>query len=968
MDHLTKLATLLCSLLLFTSAAGAQLGSGRSALDTNADQQHDSAVTQRQMDSPDSDSDAPADREESEEVDIVLMRNEWFYGQREYPLGYIPGGARLAALDHLDQMLAFRSSLRQEMGLPIEESSEAFGAWHSIGPEPINVSEGDGKPYSSGRVTALVVNPMNPNIVYMGAAEGGVWVTKDGGTNWTPLTDQQPSLAVGSIAVDASSCDATTCKTIYVGTGEGNNNADAYYGAGILKSTDGGATWKQYCGSTPPTPAYIGPFCGPTGKSKYTGGAYIGSLALSPTPGGPILAAVEIVSKPPNSKSGIYRSTTGPQCPELGQCWELVLPGAAGSGVVFHPTNGAIAYAALGDTDGNALNGVWVSSAAGAKGGWTRLGGTGRNTFPPGTNIGRVAMALSTPYPNEIYAGVQNLKESPPESLYSTRDAGANWKRESVPDYCQTQCDYDNVIVASPSFSRDIYVGGKGTGGGAGGGTTGSLYHGVALFGPFVWKDISAGANKVDPHVDEHALAFSGGGKLYVGNDGGVWSTKDDGLNYADLNFNLAISQFYPGLSIAQNNINRSLGGTQDNGTVRFFGAANWDYVECGDGAWTAISFSDPNRVFTGCAVTNNSKPAPVYTSLNGGIKWFLANSGIEATDRVAFIPPLVMDPSNASTLYLGTYKIFRTIAGGFGWSPVSGDLGAGKGKVSTIAVSPSDNRVVYAGTYNALVWRTGDVNAGVWIRIDSNHPPLPNRAVTQIAVDPTDPNRVLVTFSGFSVNGAVGHIFLTTDGGMNWTDITREGTALGLPNIPVNDIVIDPAHRNTFFAATDVGVFYTTDAGTRWQPLMHGLPRVAVLGLKLHSASRTLRAATHGRSAWDISIGADVPNGIMLLPADIEFGSVPVGRRVSRIISLENTGDETVNILAIRLLGQTGGENNFPFETDCGQGLAPGTGCKINVSFSPASVGDANAELVVSDDGMGSPRAVDLRGKGMLP
>jgi hypothetical protein len=121
MDRLPKLGALLFSLLLFTSAAGAQSGARRSA------EQHDSAVSQGQTDSPDPDGDAPADREDFDEADIVLMRNQWFYGQREYPLGYIPGGARLAALDHLDQMLAFRKSLRQQMGLAIEETLEAFG-------------------------------------------------------------------------------------------------------------------------------------------------------------------------------------------------------------------------------------------------------------------------------------------------------------------------------------------------------------------------------------------------------------------------------------------------------------------------------------------------------------------------------------------------------------------------------------------------------------------------------------------------------------------------------------------------------------------------------------------------------------------------------------------------------------------------------------------------------------------------
>jgi hypothetical protein len=411
-------------------------------------------------------------------------------------------------------------------------------------------------------------------------------------------------------------------------------------------------------------------------------------------------------------------------------------------------------------------------------------------------------------------------------------------------------------------------------------------------------------------------------------------------------------------------------------------GVLAWDYVECGDGCWTAVSSADPTRVFARCNSGNldefGTRIVPVYTSARGGIydSWTPANTNIDPKDNVNFIPPLVMDPSRDSTLYFGTCRVWQTMTSGSEWSPVSCNLARNNscnpaedntGTISTIAVAPSDRRVVYAATNNARVWMTPNVNGGVgtWRRIDL---PLPNRTATQITVDPTAPNTALVTFSGFSFPGAVGHVFRTTNGGTNWADITREDSVSGLPNVPVNDIAIDPAHRNTFFAATDVGVFYTTDAGTRWQPLVNGLPKVAVMSLKLHNASRTLRAATHGRNAWDINIGNDMPTGIMLLPDRVDFGVANVGQRNSHAITLNNAGDDTVNLHAIRLLGSNADQNTFQFDTDCGQTLKPGAGCKINVTFAPTATGSANAELVVSDDGLGSPRAVDLRGKGMLP
>ena len=195
--------------------------------------------------------------------DIVRKRMDWFYRQRTFPLKHIPPGARLNALQQMKRMSA---SAQQALLSPGSSSS----SWTLIGPQPTTPnlnSSFDGAPTVSGRVTALAVDPTNPSIVYLGAAEGGVWKTTNGGTSWSPLTDTQVSLAVGSIAIDPSNHT-----TVYVGTGEDNNNLDQYYGAGILKSTDGGNTWSHLSS----------PFAGPFGQNGIDGGAFIGAMAVSP--------------------------------------------------------------------------------------------------------------------------------------------------------------------------------------------------------------------------------------------------------------------------------------------------------------------------------------------------------------------------------------------------------------------------------------------------------------------------------------------------------------------------------------------------------------------------------------------------------------------------------------------------------------------------------------------------------------
>jgi len=134
----------------------------------------------------------------------------------------------------------------------------------------------------------------------------------------------------------------------YVGTGEDNNSGDSYYGAGILKSADGGATWTQLAG----------PFVGPFSSSRTSGGgARIAAMAVDPVDPNVVLAAVD---RAPVSASGIYRTSDG------GQTWTLVLGGAVGTDAVFNPSDPTIAYVALGSSGGSALNGVYKSTDTGA--------------------------------------------------------------------------------------------------------------------------------------------------------------------------------------------------------------------------------------------------------------------------------------------------------------------------------------------------------------------------------------------------------------------------------------------------------------------------------------------------------------------------------------------------------------------------------------------------------------------------
>jgi len=234
--------------------------------------------------------------------------------------------------------------------------------------------------------------------------------------------------------------------------------------------------------------------------------------------------------------------------------------------------------------------------------------------------------------------------------------------------------------------------------------------------------------------------------------------------------------------------------------------------------------------------------------------------------DPSLFIPPLVMDLAIPQRLYYGTNRVYQTVDGASNWTDISGNLAAGV--LTSIAVAPSDSNTVYATTGNGKIFVTHNAGAGAanvngWANVTNI---LPNRYFTSVQVHPANANIAYLTVSGFSgFSGVAGHIFKTTTGGSSWTDVSGN-----LPNTPANDIQIDPDFAGTLYAATDVGVFKSTNDGGSWLVAGDSLPLVVVTALKLHRASRKLRAATHGRGIWELNTTAPLQVTIATSPAGL--------------------------------------------------------------------------------------------------
>lgn len=645
--------------------------------------------------------------------------------------------------------------------------------WTPLGPERVPISK-----TSTGRLTAIAVHPTDSHTIYIGGAQGGVWKTTDGGAFWTPLTDGECSLAMGHIVIDP-----VDPEIVYAGTGEQHFSLDSYYGCGVLRSEDGGSSWTQL------------------GEAVFVregeSNAKISRLDVDPSNAGDPATTTVLAA----SDFGLFRSEDG------GETWELVLSGIA-TDLVRDPSDSQVLYAAI------RYEGVFKSTDGGLS--WDQLTGG-----LPAQNVSRINLALAPSAPDVVFASFQHRTESNLMGIWRTGDGGLNWTQVwATGASCGAQCWYNMTIAVSPSDPEMV------------------LFGGVSLFrsidGGLTFQDVRDGI-----HVDQHYLTFDpqDPSVVYVGNDGGIYKSTNSGAQWTSLNTNLALAQFYPGVSLHPWDAAVSMGGTQDNGTVESFGSTEYNALIGADGGFTAINPLDPLIRYGETQWKSESSYSGPRRSDGGSFARKV--NGIDLSESALFIPPLVMDPVNPNRLYFGTVRLYRTDDQAERWVPVSD---AFPGRISAIAPAASNPDVVYLGMNDGSVHRTED-GGETW---SLNTLGLPRRYVKDIAVDPTDWQRVFLTFSGYGS----GHVYRTTDAGSTWDNVSGD-----LPDVPVNAIVLDPAEPNTLFIGTDVGVFVTYDAGATWTALTEGLPNAAVFDLAYNPGTGVLLAATHGRGMFTLTL-----------------------------------------------------------------------------------------------------------------
>jgi photosystem II stability/assembly factor-like uncharacterized protein len=694
--------------------------------------------------------------------------------------------------------------------------------WNWLGPGNIG-----------GRTRAVVVHPTRPEIMWLGAVAGGIWKTFDGGKSWAPLADFMASLNVSALMLDPEDPN-----TLFAGTGEGYYNLDAFRGAGLFRSKDGGASWEQVDATATHDYDYIN--------------------RITTTAGALLIATRTGVYRSTNFRSPISQITFQPV---------TLLRNRDVLEVVCSPRNQSNCVASgRGRT-------VYYSIDGGVN--WDLSSGL-PNSNPAENFEGRVEVTYAAADPAVIYASVdRNLGE-----IYRSSDSGRTFTlRNSGAHYLSQQGWYGNAIWAGDPTRPDLVVVG-------GMDLYRSIDGGQTLTKISDWRLSPASA-----HADHHAIVSHPGYNgtsnriVFFGNDGGIYRNNDiltagPRSGWVALNNGYGATQFYGGAGNLTSG--RIVAGAQDNGTLVYVpppgantGPNGYSAMYGGDGGFVAADPTDPNMMYGEYVYLQ------IHRSVDGGSRSFPISGGIEdagRSDRALFIAPFILDPANPETMLAGGASLWRSpnvTAPTPAWTEIKGPLQTEGGMAPLI--SAVEGRQINPGIGSDLIYvgyTSGDIyfttqglsDNPAWTSIrDISRSAIPQRFITRIRVDPKNTNVAYLCFTGYSK----GNLWKTIDGGQTWSDVSG-----GMPELPVYDVAIHPQNSNFLYAATEVGIFASADAGNTWWPTNEGPANVAVN--ELFWMGQRLISMTHGRGIFWIDL-TNVEPTVSSNPQALEPASLPV-------------------------------------------------------------------------------------------
>jgi len=867
----------------------------------------------------------------------LRARGDYFDMLRGRDGGEVPEGAREKAIRQMERQEAQMSRTRSSQSPFVNTTN-----WVFIGPNPIPLGQTTtNRVPVSGRTISIAVHPTDPDTVYVGTAQGGLYKSSNGGTNWTKLFEfQLESLAIGSITIDP-----TDSSIVYVGTGENGQSADSALGRGLYIIRNANSV----------TPTLNGPFrLNGVGSDVFSGRA-ISRVLVNPLDHNVIfLCTSSATGGNPNTTTvlqplrGLYRSTNAQSVSPTFE--QIQIAGVA------TPNDRTMIDIEMDPADPNLLLGVVVGVTG--DGGIYRTANaldptptfTRTLTLPNGATNGRAELTVtrSAVPATTFYAATGQISTAAlggPACSASTAgllrrslDGGLTWSTP-IPGstgFCGGQCFYDIAVAVTPD-NQTIHLGGA-----AGNGSANCTQS-------VMKRSLNGGTtfatNAVNLHADEHALAIAPSNPLvvYTGSDGGIWRSTNNGNTWTSLNnADFSATQFQ-GVAVHPFDRNFLIGGTQDNGTICFSAAGTVSHCRDGDGGYAVIDDNAPDATnvlmyHTFFNQTNSQiayeRATSTAADVNGQLGWVfrgcsgtVANNGFRCADNVLFYAPMAQGPGNPNTLYFGTDRLYRSANKGDTMATVSqGPLvptsaGALSGIVTTtIGISPQDDNVRIVGLRDGHVFATTTGSATLTDVTGANFP-APNpidllrNSIGKAVIDPNNKFTAYVSFTSFSPSAGQ-QIFKTTN--LNAPTPTWTPSSNGIPQVPVSSLAVDPQDSNSIYAGTEIGVYHSSDGGANWSPLGTGLPRVAVFDVKISNVQRYLRIATHGRGIWEIGIpGRQLPvlrNGGTTITAEgcaPGNGVIDPGEDITMNFGVTNVGPGPTNNLVVTL--QPTGGVTFP-------------------------------------------------------
>jgi photosystem II stability/assembly factor-like uncharacterized protein len=729
--------------------------------------------------------------------------------------GVIDQAGYLQAFQQAQQNL-LRSS--ENAALKSSHSTSLSGIWTNI-----ETSNSDTVKIA-GCTSAIVFDPKHPNIMYAGGSGGGVWKSLDTGATWAPLTDNiLPNSAIASIAVDP-----VNTNILYVGTGYCYSANVSYNGSGLYKSSDGGGTWQKL---TVPGNAqsYVKILVHPTKDNIVFASSFDGAHSL-------------------------YRSTDGgstwTSVLSQGVVWDLVAAPAPNGATTFYAIDGSNTSSGIGTSTA----GVYKSIDDGAT--WSRV--TTSSNFPSSSNTGRAAIASPLMAPNKIFA-LMSDRVGDSVWLYRSTDSGANWTQLDVPQSLfqpnisnAGQGWYDLYLAVTPNSIQfdTLYIGGVeayvnyGHGGG--------------------WLNFSGYSQNLphsSPHVDHHSFAINpvNSNIVYDGDDGGVYRNTNAGEGdiWQYWSTGMITNRFYH-IGIWHSSSNVTWAGAQDQGT--------WQFVKDsiakvpgpgGDGMQPIVSTGNAN----GTTVFAEDIDGQVFETLNGGGSWRTITNSSVLTDEAGWNSPFKMSPINHGTtsayqiLYLGRQYLWQSTNGGNSWTRlnVSFSQSSDLDYTTAIGLTTFNSNLIYAAGYNNQFKTSKDFGA-TWT---PNHT-LPGGKVTSIATSWRDTNLVVI-----SLDGNATKVMMSDNQALTWTNVSGTTGAM-LPNCNIESVALDSlAPLTTWYAGTDFGMYFTTDAGQHWYASAGGLGLFPCRDVQICPNKTTIRVATFGRGIWEALLPLAPTNGV---------------------------------------------------------------------------------------------------------